>query len=200
MYYIKQKAHYTFEFNQTSGSLAGGLRFGPSVCSTHIFCNFRQIYLVIHDKYLMKTLVNMQQANARFAEQAPVFRQLISTLELLLFAIWQKYICQFDTYIFCHLRQEHFAISDKYLMQIYAASQCQSCRAGPSLLSTNFHFETNTFYNLRQIHFTICDKYFMKIVVNMQQANARVARQAPVCLQIIFNLWQIDLAIWDKYI
>ena len=57
-------------------------------------------------------------------------KYISSNLEQIHFAIWDKYILQFETNIFCNSRQIHFAFLDKY----------------------NLQFETNTFYNLRQIH------------------------------------------------
>ena len=73
------------------------------------------------------------------------------------FAIWHKWILQFNTNTFCNLRQIYFAIWDKYSQSRLVF--CATPRAIPICATSPFaiwdkyilQFKTNIFVNLRKI-------------------------------------------------
>ena len=85
--------------------------------------------------------------------------------------MWNKYILQFETNIFCHLEQIRFAVWEKYWAHKYICEK-----------------KTNSFCNLRLIHFC-----------NSRQIHVCKLRQMHLCYlrqMLSFNLRRIHL-VWS---
>ena len=152
----------------------------------------RQIHFAIWDRYiLLFETSTFSNGGSNECARSPELLHL----KLCPCNVRDKYILQFETDIFCYLKQVHLAMVDLMNVQDHLQASSWSC---PCNVRDKYilQFETNIFChlrqkncNLRQIYLAILD--LMNVQDHLSCFISKLSLQ---------RLRQIYFAIWDKYI